>query len=271
MKKLTLSKAAVLFALVFPACGAFAQSVPGRCKTYNWTPGDIITVEAQLYKQTHIVLPEDSIDVIWGTEELWDQNFIKNNVFMKPRTDQPQGAETTASAVGTSGNAYEFRVVRVAKMESHCVVIKANGNLVHKANWDSKDNAAQSQIAQLQQQLVRANAEQAAIKDDVKRQTTAAVKSYRSALSSNYEWTDGEGWFATSSIDSVQDDGRFTYIRLSSDSHGIMSIVAEIDGETEILEKVYDASKKEYRIAGVYPKFKLRAGNSEMTITRRRK
>jgi type IV secretory pathway VirB9-like protein len=271
MKKSHLSKIAVVVAMLLPALAVQAQSVPGRCKTYNWSPGDIITIEAELYKQTHITLPEDALDVIWGTDELWDQNFVKNNVFMKPRTNQKEGAETTASVVGQSGNSYEFLVKRTTSMVSHCVIVKANGSLIHKANWDGKDDAHAAQLAVLQQQLVRANIDKATAAEEAKRQTTAAVKSYRSALSSNYEWTEGEGWFAKSGIESVQDDGRFTYIRLVSDSRGIMSIAAEIDGTPEILEKVYDPSKREYRVAGVYPKFKLKAGESEMTITRRGK
>lgn len=261
---------ALLMAAALSSSAAMAaEDVPGRCKTYNWSPGDIITVQAQLYKQTHIILPEDSLDVVWGTKELWDNDFIKNNVFMKPRSNQPEGEETTASVVGASGNSYEFHVVRVAKMSSHCVIIKTGGGLIQRANWDAKDNATQAQIQLLQQQLVRAHAEQAAAAVESQRQTQAAVKSYRAALSSNYTWSEGEGWFATTAVENVTDDGRFTFIRLASDSRGILSIMAEIDGEPEVLEKTYDASKREYRIAGVYPKFKLRAGKSELTITRK--
>lgn len=268
MKKLPIILA-TLAALTFPAVQA--ADVPGRCKVHNWSPGDIIEVEAQLYKQTHISLPEDALDVVWGPKELWNQDFIKRSVFITPRTNQPEGAETTATAIGNSGNAYEFRVVRVSKMMSHCVIIKTGGSLVNRANWDSRDDSRQAQITALQQQLVRAQADQVTAAAEVKRQTSAAVKSYRAALASNYDWTEGQGYFAKTTVESVQDDGRFTYIRLSNDNNGIMSVSAEIDGEQETIEKVYDASKREYRIAGVYPKFILRAGKSELTITRRSK
>lgn len=265
-----------LTALAIMACAlsqssiAHAQeAVQGRCKTYHWKPGDVITVEAQRYKATHVTLPEEALDVVLGPKELWDLQFIKNNVFVIPQSTAKQGKETTASVVGISGNSYEFLFVQVDSMRTHCVIVSQTGNLIERRNWDTKDNALQAQVQVLQQQLVKANADKAAVAAEAQRQTMSAVKSYRAALSSNYEWDDGRGWFGKSAIESVQDDGRFTYIRLKDDTHGIMSILAEVDGEPEILEKVYDASKREYRIAGIYPKFTLRAGKSEMTITRK--
>lgn len=242
----------------------------GRCKTVNWSPGDIVTVEASMYKSTHISLPEDALDIVWGSKELWEKEFIRSHIFVKPLSAQPEGSESTATAVGASGASYEFRLVRVGKLSSHCVNLKSNGGMVNRANWDAKPSnpAADAQIALLQSQLLRANVEKAQLATEAVRQTSAAVKSYRTALFSNYAWDEGSGWFAKSGVETVQDDGRFTYIRLKSDNRGIMSITADIDGQPEVLEKVYDAAKREYRIAGVYPKFKLRAGDSEMTISR---
>ena len=254
------------------ACSAVAahaeDAVQGRCKAYHWKPGDIIQVEAEVNKQTHISLPEEALDVVWGTKDLWDSEFIKNNLFVRPLTLQPQGAETTSTAIGNSGNAYQFKIVRVKKLQSHCVIVTTKGNLVSRANWDSKEAMQQAQVQALQQQLARASVEKAQAVQEAQRQAREAIKSYRSAIYSKYEWSQGDGWFAGTAIESVQDDGRFTYIRLKTDNRGIMSIVAEIDGKQEILESAYDAAKREYRVAGIYPKFALRAGNSEMTVTR---
>lgn len=245
-----------------------------RCRVFNWKPGDIIPVEAAMYKTTHITLPEEALDVVWGTKELWENDHIKNHVFVKPTSPTPQGKATTATAVGSSGNTYEFEIERVDKLQSSCITVEAKGALINRANWDTRENMQEAQIKLLQQQLARANTEkaQAATQaaEEAKRQSAEAVKTYRSTISSNYEWTKGEGWFADSAIESVHDDGRFTYIRLKSDNKGIMSVLAEIDGSLEVLEKVYDATKREYRIAGIYPKFILRAQNSEVTVTRRK-
>lgn len=260
-----------LFAAIFTliSTSSYADDeAKERCRTVNWKPGDIIVLEAEQYKHTHITLPEEALDVVWGTQDLWEQSFIKNNVFLRPLTHQPQGKETTATVIGNSGNSYQFVVKRVAKMKSHCAIVNTNGGLIHRANWDNKEALAQAQVQLLQQQLVKANIEKAQAVQEGQRQAKEAVKAYRSAIYAKYDWSQAEGWFASSGIESVQDDGRFTYIRLKSDNRGIMAVVAEIDGKQEILESVYDASKREYRVAGIYPKFKLRAGNSETTVTR---
>lgn len=265
--------AAHLALAVFVTTPAFANDLAnGRCKTVNWSPGDIVTVEASMYKSTHISLPEDALDIVWGSKELWEKEFIRSHIFVKPLSAQPEGSESTATAVGASGASYEFRLIRVGKLSSHCVNLKSSGGMLNRANWTANakpsNPEADEQIAVLQAQLLRATAEKTQLAAEAQRQTSMAVKSYRTALFSNYDWDTGTGWFAKSGIETVQDDGRFTYIRLKSDNRGIMSISADIDGQSEVLEKVYDAPKREYRIAGVYPKFKLRAGDSEMTITR---
>lgn len=255
---------------VLMSFNAVANEAPNkRCKTYDWKPGDVITVETARYKQTHITLPESALDVVWGPKDLWESENVENHIFVKPLSAEPQGKETTATAIGTSKNAYEFEFVRVDKLTTHCVTINASGGLVKRQNWDSKDAQADMRIFLMQQQIAKLTAEKNQAAEESQRQANEAVKSYRSSITSNYEWTEGTGWFADGSIESVHDDGRFTYIRLKNDEKGIMSISAEIDDRMEILEKVYDANKREYRIAGIYPKFLLRAGKSEMIVSRK--
>lgn len=267
----TISKLAAIPALFFLLSGqAYSETANKRCKTYDWKPGDIISVEASLYKQTHITLPEAAMDVLWGPKEMWDTDSVENHLFVTPKNPTPQGKDTTATAVGASRNVYEFEFTRVDNLRIHCVVLNANGGLIKRQAWNAKDAQAESQIQLLQQQLAKANIEKAQMGEETKRQAQEAIKSYRTSITSKYEWSNGSGWFAQKeAIDSVYDDGRFTYIRLANDERGIMSILAEIDGKTEILEKVYDASKREYRIAGIYPKFIMRAGNSELVVNRK--
>jgi len=256
--------------VILMSSNVMANEAPNkRCKTYDWKPGDVITVETARYKQTHITLPESALDVIWGPKELWEADNVENHIFVKPLSPEPQGKETTATAIGTSKNSYEFEFIRVDKLATHCVNINATGGLVKRQNWDSKDAQSDIRLMLLQQQIAKLTAEKAQASEESQRQAREAVKSYRSSITSNYDWTEGSGWFADGSVESVHDDGRFTYIRLKNDEKGIMSISAEIDGRMEILEKVYDATKREYRIAGIYPKFLLRAGKSEMTVSRK--
>lgn len=228
-------------------------------------------VEATAYAQTHIILPEDSVDVLWTAKKLWDVDSVKNHIFINSTTDQPQGQETTLSAVGGSNNSYEFRIHRVRRLAEHCYVVKSDGAMVHREVWRGRDAAYEQRIAELAQQVSRANVEKAQAQKDGERQAREAIKKYRQGLNTNYEWTEGAGWYAAggSNIHSVHDDGRFTYIVLNSDNRGIMSIQSEIDGKTEMLESTYNAAERTYTVPGIFPKFKLRAGDSEVVITRK--
>lgn len=245
-----------------------------RCRTIQWTPGDIIPIEVSLTKNTHITLPEAALDLLWGPKELWDIEAVESDVFAIAKNNTPYGKETSLTVIGKSKNAYELELIRVDKLSSHCVNITAKAGLINRQKWSESENATNAQIAMLQQQLARANAERATerqiAEQEAKRQVNESVKAYRSSITSNYTWDKGSGWFAEGAqIESVYDDGRFTYIRLAGDERGIMSVLADVDGKMEILEKFYDANKREYKVAGIYPKFILKAGSSELTINRK--
>jgi len=257
-------------AISIAASSALAQPVvPSSCRVWSWKPGQEIVVEAALYRHTTITLPEASLEVVWASKELWNNEFVKTHLFVQPTSAQPQGAETTLTAVGESNNTYNFILRRVAKPASNCLIVKTDGAMLNKSAWDSKDSALQSQVAALSAQLARANVEKAAAAEENVRQSREAIKAYRSALHTSYTWKQADGWYASNGvIDAVQDDGRMTYVRLRSDNKGILSVMAEIDGQSEIVESTYDAAKREYKIAGIFPKFSLRAGNSSVVITR---
>lgn len=258
------------------AVGANANDLAvGHCKEYNWKSGDIIPVEAQMFKTSSIKLPEDAFDVVWGSKGLWDTDYAKNYLFIKPLTTKEAGLSTTITVVGKSGNSYEFLVKRVAKMESHCVAVLANGDLINKTAWRDSSNQEQqnyaalnSRIAQLQQEnaVINANA-----KKEAERKASEAIKIYQAAVNSNYEWSKSSGWYAASGtvVESVHDDGRFTYIRLKSDARGLMEVSGEINGKKEVLESTYISETHTYKVSGIFPKLLLRADESDLVITRK--
>ena len=60
----------------------------------------------------------------------------------------------------------------------------------------------------------------------------------------------------------VLDDWRDSVVREGNRVYG------EIDGKQELLEFDYDSPTKVYQVSGVFPSFKLRAGESELVIKR---
>ncbi len=252
----------------------FANSAPvDMCGEFNWKPGYVIHAEAPMYEHVSIQLPEDSMDVVWAAKGLWEIEYVKNFIFAKPLTEQPQGAETTVTAVGQSGNAYQIKLRRTAHPQNQCITVSTAGGMINRTAWQSAggDASQGAQIQALTAQVARLNAEKAEAARDGDRKAREAIRMYRSAINTNYEWTNAEGWYAAGGdvVESVHDDGRFTYVKLKSDNRGLMTIQAEIDGKKEILESTYDASTRTHKISGIFPKFVMRAGDSELTIIRK--
>jgi type IV secretory pathway VirB9-like protein len=248
---------------------AYSGEIPLSCRTINWKKGDIIRLQAQPYKQIHVALPENGIDVIMGDKELWALDWINNRIFLKPTSRSSEGRSTTISAIGQSGNAYEFVVNRVAEnLEvAHCVYIVGEAGLISRAAW-AKPTEGEQQVATTLGREIATLREQ---NTNLQRQTSEGFKTYRKNLNSNYDWSGG-GTFSRwngAEVESVYDDGRFTYVRLKSDAQGLVSVSAEIDGKSQLLEYAYDAPSRTYQISGLFPKFVLRAGEQALTISRK--
>jgi type IV secretory pathway VirB9-like protein len=238
------------------------------CRTINWKKGDIIRLQAQPYKQVHIALPENGIDVIMGDKELWALDWINNRIFLKPTSRSSEGRSTTISAIGQSGNAYEFVVNRIAEAAevSHCVYINAEGGLLSRAAW-TKPTDRESEIATVLGREIANLREQ---NETAVRAATEGAANARKKVNTAYSWRkDGMNRWGGAEVESVHDDGRFTYVRLKEDNQGLVAVSAEIDGKAQLLEYGYDAPSRTYQISGIFPKLVLRAGEQAMTITRK--
>jgi len=274
MRQSNVLKIAGAVAAAVMSASALANNAPvDMCGEFNWKPGYVIHAEAPMYEHVSIQLPEESMDVVWAAKGLWEIEYVKNFIFAKPLTEQPQGLETTVTAVGVSGNAYQIKLRRTPHPQTQCITVSTAGGMINRTAWQSAGAEASQagQVQALTAQVARLTAEKAEAARDGDRKAREAIRMYRSAINTNYEWTNAEGWYAAGGdvVESVHDDGRFTYVKLKSDNRGLMTIQAEIDGKKEILESTYDASTRTHKISGIFPKFVMRAGDSELTITRK--
>lgn len=235
------------------------------CRTIHWKRGDIIRLHAQPYKQVHVALPENGIDVIMGDKELWALDWINNRIFIKPTSRSSEGRSTTISAIGQSGNAYEFLVTRMPDGAeiSHCVYIQADGGLITRSAWTQAQAGSSEAMTREILGLRERNT-------NLERQSREGMKAYRKKLNSHYAWSSGvfSRWQG-GDVESVYDDGRFTYVRMKEGGQGLVSIMAEIDGKALLLEYNYDAPTRTYQISGVFPKFTLHSGKQTLAITRK--
>ncbi len=234
-----------------------------KCQIINWQPGNVYTITGSMDMATHIMFPENKVDVVVGNAELWTEESRLNHVFVKPNTDKVEGAQTTLSFISEANNSFEFVIKRVPIGQgTSCVVIKKNGRMLSSTKWETSH--------QREQRLFNAFATKVdSIKKEMANQQRNALDKYRETIYTGYDFPKGNGWFSSNFVDDVYDDGRWTYIRVKSDNRGVMAIYGEIDGKKNILQFSYDEVSKIYRIAGIYQKLILKYGKDTVTITRK--
>ncbi len=241
----------------------------GGCKNIKYKKGRVYQIKAQLYKGTHIKLPERlAMNPITGNDLLWDVEGKGHHVMVKPNSNQEEGKETTLTLITQSNKSYNFILRRVLKKPDTCVVIEETGTFfkgVDTAGYKTSDELEilelEHKIADLNQRLKK----QAALSDEIMEE---AIKKYRSFIYTRYKWGKGTGFKGKNLILDVYDDGRYTFIRVADDQRGVLAITAELDGNQEMIEYRPDAENI-YRIAGIYPLFKLKYGKSSVTIKRK--
>jgi type IV secretory pathway VirB9-like protein len=239
------------------------------CRSVQWKQGDIVRLQAQLHKQVHVTLPENGIDVIMGDKELWALDWIRNQIFLKPTSQAAEGLATTITAIGQSGNAYEFVVHRIRDNAevSHCVQLSADLGLAQRAQWNKPTDREQELGTALGREIAQLRERNA----QLEQQGREELKNYRKNIHSDYQWNTG-GVFSRwdgPQIESVYDDGRFTYVRIKDEGGTpLASISAEVDGQAQLLEYSYDSATKVYQVSGIFPKFVMRSGRQSLDVAR---
>ena len=256
--------------IVFIAAATMARaSDVGGCKTIKAKEGRVYLIRAALYNGTHITLPERlMLDPIPGNNALWNVEGNGHHVMVQPNSSEPQGRETTLTLITESHASYNLILRRVNKDHDTCVVIQNGAQFFkgikeggYKTPSEREEIFLNQKIENLQRSLQEERNRAERTIDDV-------IKKYRSFIYTRYDWTKGSGFKGVNLVSDVYDDGRFTFIRVVPDQRGVLAVSAEIDGKEEMIEYELD-SDQIYRVSGIYPKFTLKYGASEVTVSRR--
>jgi type IV secretory pathway VirB9-like protein len=250
----------LLTVLLLPAM-SFAGSSE-KCEVIHWQPDHVYTLTGSINYATHITMPvSSSVDPVVGNSDresstgLWHVEYRQgqNNLFFKP-TDKrlADGSQTNMTYVGDDGNSYEFILKRVDQPKYVCVVIEKNGGLMD-GSWSHYQTPNQRLMKLLSVQLHQQNTQITRSDQQIISQQRKALSAYRSHIYTDYTWSGRGDWWGTHDVNSVYDDGRWTYIRLNTDNKGVMSVYGIVSGHQELLQYHYDAQNKVYRISGIYP------------------
>ncbi len=236
------------------------------CQVIHWKPDHVYTLTGEINHATHLLLPvEKAVDPVVGNSELWLVESKANHVYFKP-TDKtmPDGEQTTLSFIGVNNHSYEFILKRVEANAPPCVVVKDNHQLIN-SSWTQYQTPSQKVITVLARELQREKDQQHHLVSEQQKRLSA----YRSHIYTQYTIKAHYGWWSNHLINSIYDDGRWTYIRLNNDDKNLMNIYSIVSGKKELLQYHYDSMNKVYRIAGIYPQLTLIYDNNTIDICRK--
>lgn len=243
-------------------------STPNQCKIIRWKEGLRYTITGSLHLATHITFPvAKNADPVVGNSELWNVESVANHVFLKPNSTLDAGKTTTLTFIGQNDRSYEFLLKRVDQPETTCFIIEDNGALLNHS-WNNYQSPVERQLTLLHAQLNTQKNISEHTQNQIITQQQKALNAYRKKIYTDYTWTNKDSVFDSKTINSVYDDGRWTYVRLNKDNNGVMAIYGLLAGQQTLLESQYDPNSKIYQIAGIYPELVLVYNKKQIRITR---
>lgn len=263
----------------FALSSTSALAASQQCKVINWKPNLVLNVNSALYMGTRIQLPE-GLNMVTKepvtSSNLWDASGAANQVLVRPLNGESGGEHAMVTVFLNNGQTLDIRTTRVAQSKNDsCVIInpskilsgddrKAIGG--YQRSMQQTSMFAQQRVADLQQEIGKLKSNQ---NDETKQAVMKALKTYRYHIYTRYNWTQGEHSFEGKNlISDVYDDGRFTYIRLSNPSRGLLAVNAYVGGKKAIVRTDYDDATGMYSLTGIYPKFDLTLDGNKVTIER---
>ncbi|EMO4164859.1 TrbG/VirB9 family P-type conjugative transfer protein [Morganella morganii] len=242
------------------------------CRQVQWKAGDIVKVNSALYLGTRIQLPEGTSLVTkdpFSSNSLWNAAGAANQVTIQPTSGEAEGAKSMITIFLSNGEALDIEANRVSQAANQqCVVINRSGMSSSDrralSSYGNNQNSSQD-VARLQQQM---NAMQTSHELENKKVVSEALQRYRYFIYTRYNWSTGSGFSGKNIISDVYDDGRFTFIRISKPSRGLLAVTAEVGGEPAIVPTKYDDAYHIYQMSGIYPKFTLTLDGKKIEVVR---
>lgn len=239
------------------------------CKKLMWEPGKQYELYSALNQSTHILLPERLVSKpIVGNRELWNVDSAGSHVFIQPNSLEANGKFTTLTAVTESDVSYDFIVRRSEVVVDNCVQI-VQGSILDDAQRRALEVGSAGDVGGGSGTMKeKMQAMETRHKGDVENAVSEAVRKYRYHIYTRYDWSAGSGFMGKDLISDVYDDGRFTYIRLSNDNKGLLTVEATLSDRKEFVEAKYDDVSKIYKVVGIYPTFRLSYDKTSVDVSR---
>lgn len=201
------------------------------CARRPLLPSSVITIDAELNKNVHLVFPEPILRSVIGNEQEWEQfgdPTMPLHLWVLPRSTSPTDAQTSFTVV-TAAGAYDFVLRRVANSGQVCMHFGTPSNIGALSLGPRPPAQSERVIA-----------------------ATAP-----SMTDTQYRWKGDD-------IARVADDGLYTYVTLAAAPRSLPTVL----GEGAPVTTDYDAQSRTYKIAGLFDQLTLIKGRKRIQIKR---
>ena len=248
------------------------------CRRLVMIPNVEETVDSNILLGVHLQFPSKvkTLQLSSGPH-LWEGQHEDNSVWVRPKEDNATVDKVKLTVFLEDGRNYDFTVRQVAQVKGASCVVITDPPPSHDALADRKAQEVAAQDAatiqalnnRLRDQETRQRQIIDQLRSQIEQQAQDRIKSFQYAINTKYRWDVTNGSEDTRHlIDSVYDDGRFTYIRISTTAFGLPSITGKLNGNDAIIRKQYDDLTGVYTITGLFDQLQVSLGSYAVLIQR---
>ncbi|MGE5515986.1 MAG: TrbG/VirB9 family P-type conjugative transfer protein [Bacteroidota bacterium] len=244
------------------------------CRAILLPSGTRETVEAHINVGTRIQFPAAIKTFQVDTPGLWDVSAKEDSLFVRPKTSDANAAATGISVFLVTGRKYDFVARRSEEIPHRCVLVAALPGEPPPGATLATAKAVRPQplrpVTKSSDYSQIATGQQLAeMRRQIEAQARDRIKEFQYAINTRYAWAgSGKSIDDQNLIDAVYDDGRFTYVRITTSAFGLPAVAGVLGDRDVLLQYGYDDLTGVFTVQGLYDRLRVRLGTHQIDILR---
>ena len=249
-----------------------------------------MTIEANVNVATRLQFPATVAKDEVSTPDLWDGSYSGSSVWIRPKTIIREADRTGLTVFLDNGHSYDFLVAAAPGVPQSCILIVDYPTVTptppvasapaaptrSPEEIEAARQAANARASAARAARARASAQQQAaltakfdqMRRQMEQQANDRIKQFQYSIDTQYAW-DGVTRDDQLLVNAVYDDGRFTYVRVTTTAFGLPALSGRLDGKDALLEFDFDDLTGVFTVQGLYDKLRLKLGTHVINIVRK--
>jgi hypothetical protein len=250
-----------------PADAPQSQQTP--CRQLLVAPSSRNTIQTNINVATRLHFPTPVATYEVSTPGLWEASTKGQDLWVRPKTPYSSANKTGLTVILDDETRYDFLAVSTERVPASCITIHDQVPKKPKSPQPSAEAAEATHAAAelLVTQKHQFQAELAELRSQVTQQAADRIKAFQYSINTRYDWNSSAS-ADKNLINAVYDDGRSTYIRITTSAYGLPAVSGALGDKDVLLEGQYDDLTGVFEIPGLYDRLRIRLGSHELIIAR---